>query len=1571
MTNSVLGKPFQRLAICWLAILAIVSMLSPQLQAQRVPFRGRIEVDGSAELMLAPRELRAVLEDAKEQAQRAAWAEASLGIGQILGLEENEAEDSSQDGSGGDFFLESSEGANEKPRNDGIPPATQSLKAAALQLLFSFPKEGAEVVELRYGAAAKRAFEEALRRVDPAAMRRVANRFPSTQSGRQATRWLAEWSIGQGQLEQGAQWLELLMEQPTAREQFGPSLGIWTAMLWRAAGQVDRAVDVGMKAQSLFVNADASWNGKPWKWGSDSDAIRQQLNQMDVGSLMAGRQAAQQWWQTNGRADGNGQGEVGQVLPLVQWDLPMHAAPQDSQAVMSVMREQFNDRSYGYPSRVPLVVGDYVVVRTYDQRTLGIDQRTGRIIWDSPYEGFPLRTVRNPLLEPMGDGGSVSIPEPLLRAVWAESVTGQLSSDGQCVFGVCSTSARQAADRMAADGAQAAMLGNDRSTSNVLRAWSISRQGAIQWEVGGEDGLGAEELAGAFFLGAPCIEGNRLHVLAEINGEVQLVELDPVTGNFKGAQSLVANSLLPIASDPMRRPLGATPAVHSGVILAPTLSGYLIAYDTTSETLRWAMQYGGATNAMQRMHVFGGQVRDGLDPLAPRSLETAPLVADGMVYFLPCEPDANGLFGIDLASGKILWTMARDALRMLAGAWDGKLLVLGDRSIQLLEGRTGKPVWRMMLGPNERLAGRGVRQANRYLLPTINQEILAIDLDTGKEVARYPVEGRLGHLIGVGGRLLSLSAMELSQYVLKERLTDELQSLKPEEAQSAAAGAKRAELALGQADYATAMNEARQALDKQPDDLASQWLMMKVAMAAMKADFEKYGELVEPYEELMAAGPDRTIYWTLMVRGLTQKKQWNSAWQRMLALTSESLRSAPSDPSAPGTMMLDRDWMIEHPRWVASQFEKIWESVGPNEQQQLAAQFDAWARELDRQSPMMRRRLIGAVGNLPPAEPFVERAARDAVAIEEWGMAEPLLWRLKDSADPQRAAWARETLAQQALQKDLKSIAVRSFGVDPQSIDPQKEIDPRLPTRDPMSKEDLIQWQRSLENWPRGHVMVEPMEGRFDLGAGGIPLDLEVQPGDLLDGWSLRWANNDLRLSNPWGQETLIGAIEFELRAGQDFNPAAYAWRQRIVLEMPQELVVIDASRLPEGEQAVLWRQTFGQEDPFVEGRGPRSGIEETIWGERIRKPGRDYRLLGANERGIFGFVGEELVCWDWTTGEKQWSRRWKGKTTQGAVDRNRLLLVDSNEGKRYQLDCRDGTIDLAGDWPTGWQWRAHHRGRILADQRSAEPNALGAFRLIDFDSGKSLLERTFAAGTIAGIGEQRAMVAWDTQGLLTFWDFATGRETQQQATAEKRLREVRLIRMANRWLVLPYSHAYDAPVEVFPSAKDPQYRMVAGPIYALDDEGKLAWQRGVKCYRMLFPLAQSKQSPLMVLVRRIKWPARDQGPRETTSIALLDLRTGQTVYNNHLLPMARGAQFSHRIHPSESVAWVGFGGQMLRVEWTDEETPPSPVSPVGMVNARTPLAAPAAALQNPGRGELEFGESGDLPVIPPLPRAR
>ncbi|MFN9550854.1 MAG: hypothetical protein ACK56Q_11305, partial [Pirellulaceae bacterium] len=126
MTNSVLGKPFQRLAICWLAILAIVSMPSPQLQAQRVPFRGRIEVDGSAELMLAPRELRAVLEDAKEQAQRGAWAEASLGIGQILGLEENEAEDSSQDGSGGDFFLESSEGANEKPRNDGIPPATQS-----------------------------------------------------------------------------------------------------------------------------------------------------------------------------------------------------------------------------------------------------------------------------------------------------------------------------------------------------------------------------------------------------------------------------------------------------------------------------------------------------------------------------------------------------------------------------------------------------------------------------------------------------------------------------------------------------------------------------------------------------------------------------------------------------------------------------------------------------------------------------------------------------------------------------------------------------------------------------------------------------------------------------------------------------------------------------------------------------------------------------------------------------------------------------------------------------------------------------------------------------------------------------------------------------------------------------------------------------------------------------------------------------------------------------------------------------------------------------------------------------
>ena len=108
------------------------------------------------------------------------------------------------------------------------------------------------------------------------------------------------------------------------------------------------------------------------------------------------------------------------------------------------------------------------------------------------------------------------------------------------------------------------------------------------FECGGVSQSSAEELKGALFLGAPIPVRSEMLVLAELNGEVYLISLVPSTGKMNWKQPLVANQGTTIALDPQRRVFVLSPSIDGSLVVCPTLSGYLVAYDLNRRELAWS-----------------------------------------------------------------------------------------------------------------------------------------------------------------------------------------------------------------------------------------------------------------------------------------------------------------------------------------------------------------------------------------------------------------------------------------------------------------------------------------------------------------------------------------------------------------------------------------------------------------------------------------------------------------------------------------------------------------------------------------------------------------------------------------------------------------------------------------------------------------------------------------------------------------------------------------------------------------------------------------------------------------------
>jgi outer membrane protein assembly factor BamB/tetratricopeptide (TPR) repeat protein len=1487
-----------------------------------------------------------LLDEAQEAITKQQWSEATLALGNLLGLEAegNEVE------AGQDYFIFTGQ-------EDQVTVKGTVLRSAH-NLLSQLPEEGLKVVELRYGVKAAQMLEEAVAAGDWNRIQQIASRYSFTRAGQDAGLIMAERALGEGNMREAANGLFRLLKMESARKRFGEPLGLMTIAASQAAKLDATAREALRLMRSTYPSFTTEWNGAKIGW-NEKTTDESILQSLGLESISIVTKPVNRPAYPGGDSLRNAETQAGLPLPILRWHVELHESFQHKDNLDRTLKKQLGERkSVLIPTRYPIAVDSWILVPTYDQRVLAIDAKTGLVGWPCVFSGMPLGYSLDRFTG--RDAFSLGLPAPdyLVRRVWGDTAVGQIASDGDRLFTLSELPAVDVAESFAQGPNARLMRPLGVRTFNVLQAWSIENQGKLLWEVGGASGGVAPELAGALFLGAPLPYRGELFSLIELNGEIYLVSCSPETGKLLWRQPIAANQGTTISLDSQRRSYGASPAADGSTILCPTLSGFLVAYDINTRELLWQHRYAMNPNlaAGAQFNFIGGMDARESNPTIPRSTETSVLLHDGVAIFAP--PNGNTVTAINMSDGKELWQLSFDdpiPLRYIAGAFGDTVALVQNMSVLGIDLRTGKPKWKPITLPGEsQVVGRSVRRNNRLLVPTSNQEILEIDIAKGSILNTVRVVRPLGNLIVVDDRLISASPFQLDCYSIRDvfetRLLEELQR----DGETVRSLVKQGELHIASGEIDAALEVLEKAYASIPNDPDVRSRLVEVATLALRNDFDKYVDRVQRYQDL-TLDLDLPSYLRILVHGLEKQSRWEDALEKLFELSDARLSRRIDQMSDGEDVDMNPQWSVQEDRWIATRIARCAEKLPA----------EAWTRL----EPVIRRRLnpeanidrgisklrLEHMQSLPQTEELRLSVAQRVLKTN--GVeAERLLHQttigqstLKETGEAVLSNERRRMLAEIYLRGKRPFLAVRYADGDVevlrQLIEKTSIENPSFGMRMDIDAQQVAQFAaiaKSLETkhvWPQGAVTVnvEPPDinavRQFDNMSDAFNLCVRAESvGNSFDNWQGYYGVGGFQFSNRLTNEQFQKMIESGA-LDRSTVPRMFVVDSMIFLELKNELIAVDTLQAFNSQQdGQLWRNNYGDESQEVErGRGRANVIDRNVWGLPIQR--RNFRVAAASRHGIVILNNDELSCLNLFSGTRVWSQSGFRNATF-MREGNRLYAFQPSTGKISQLDIRDGMLQESFESGLkGWQPIVNVGKRWLFSPEKS-PNGDRAnemkLRLVEPATGKILLEREHTPDTRIAIVDDIGVVALKADGQLTYWHIATASESNCSVDVEGKFSTLTAQVFGDVALILPYAGSMELErITVNPSTRtDLSVAPCAGRLFAIStQDGKPTWERSQRVKHFLFPLSQSRESPAAIFVRRLSLTKVRGQNRDYTSIAMVDVKTGRLLYQKHDLEAVRGGAFVQRLSPSENAMLIRYLGNTLTATWSDDPTGLSPAN--------------------------------------------
>ena len=1010
-------------------------------------------------------------------------------------------------------------------RPDVKVPLFQGLKPAAEQLIGRLPEQGLQAYELQFGATARKMLRRAAELGSSEALAEVAERFFYTTAGAEATYLLGNYHLHHGHPLHAAlhlQRLRDLFSKTRQADRWEPALSTLLAVCWSRAAMPEAAEEVLRRMQARFPDATLAVAGGTREMSFIKTSKRPDGALDWLQSLVGPPQEGRDW------------GLGTRDLPNAPIPNPQSLIPKDvgspflkaeSLAPISddslvvgqiekLQTEHLDQHRVALPRLHPLLVGRTILLRTATH-LMAIDFASGTLRWQSPLEDALRQFLDDtPFTNGVGEEKQTSplpnmadnLAQGLQRRLWEDTAFGTLSSDGRYVFGLEDLNFAFRCDyqRMVVtpDGRWRLDPGALKNY-NLLTAYDV-RSGKLKWEIGGPYfggwGLGIRDLPNAptpnpqspipdrhpaWFLGPPLPLGGRLYVTAEIDNETRLLQLDAETGHLISQLTLAPLDRQPqtpvmfmpfgLPWEPARR-IGVSPCYADGTLLCYTGEQHLVALDLITAAVRWIYhaptpQSPPGINAMIGLPIRMFQPKDfskseGIDGWA----DAGVTIAQGRVLLTPSE--VGQLICLDLADGRVCWTVDRRDGLYVGGVAGPNVIVVGRGSVWAVKLADGTPAWpqrRVPLPAGALPSGRGYLAADRYHLPLTTAEVVSIDVRSGRLVSRSrSPDGTIpGNLVACRDAVISQNVDALRRFdplPVRRRQAAAAVAARPGDSQALA---DLGEVLLCQGELRQALGHLKRAMALKPSPRVGQ-LLLSALQDGLWADFDGFREPAEKFVPLIEDPEARVRFMQHLAYALQRAGDLKPALQMYLKLIAE-----PSDVASGGVDRLQHvsaARAVCRDRWVRARLGELRLAAEPQQRAEMDRQVAAQLKH-DRMQP-----LLGYFGSDPAAHNLRLWAAQQLADQKKWFPAQRLLrYLLRFGGQSQRpAAIARlAELLREAGQPGEAARFYRCLGAELAAdacLDGKtgRELLEALPAGDPVRRHLALS-----DDWPTGKVLCE------------------------------------------------------------------------------------------------------------------------------------------------------------------------------------------------------------------------------------------------------------------------------------------------------------------------------------------------------------------------------------------------------------------------------------------------------------------------------------------------------------------
>lgn len=1497
----------------------------------------------------ATRELKQLLNRARKALEEQDYPVAVQALEEIL-------TDSELD----DYFLEA----------PGKPDTQVSVKATASQLLGTLPAAARQLYETQVGHEARRNLNEALRDRDVAGVAEVARRFVHTRAGYEATFLLGRLELDQGRALAAAILLQPLCEQAPARELLDPELSVLTATSWNYAQRADKANEVLIALKWRTPKAKVRLkDGELAIFEKEENAL-QWLETIAGRGLAPAAAVANQWVMFRGDEARNAASAGGMPLVISEWYFPTTNDPDLDKWVGKYARTLHDKGESIVPVLQPLAVAavskkdnkrvDYVVIRS-PEKVMGVSLKTGKRLWVYPHSD-PI-TASGEKLTPGAQQAAATKENTVRQRIWDDNLYGQLSSDGQQLYFIEDLDYMNLLNvsqmRNVWPGRQPAGV----KGSNKLTALNLVQQGYLCWTIGGESGTDDPNLAGAFFLGAPITVAEKLYCMAEFNGEIRLLCLSPQTGKLEWKQQLgsVPEETLTIRYDATRRLAAASPSFADGVLICPTSAGAVVAVDLGTRSLKWHYTY--ERNDLTQYSRTRGVVTSSsaANTSAGRWLDSSAIVAEGSVIVTPAE--SQFLHCIDLLTGKPRWApLKRDEALFVACVHKGKIILVTKKNLRAVNISDGKDAWTEPLDFGGEIAsGRGFYNGSQYYLPTTGQQLLKIDLETGKLAEKARTEFNLGNLVSFAGEMISIGHDQMSAFFLADHMRAQVEKDLAANPNDVRAIARLGELLLTEGKTAESLDSLRRAYKAQPGDARIRALLARVMLVLLRTDFVNHHELIPEAKELIDDPAQRRELLRLQAVGMHKAGLVAESLEAFVTLADELQTEIGPDEGNAQMEYIDSKWQVRTGRWLQARLTELYASSSDADRAKLQ---DRLQQRLDiclkSDSLKSARRFVEVYGFHPLADRARLLLVQKLLLEKSFLEVELRAGDLLHSSDPAYCAAGLAALVETYDLAQRPHLAAENYAELAALVSrhPVAADHPAFAAVDKIQKLNTARVALALDNWPGGRAQKieassensrpRPYMNNFSVHlaefTGPAPrgmravYDPSQQALQVYDSLGKTIAQAPIRRSDGVYRQSY--SIPYSGLVGR-------ATGHIVAVHTGGEILTLDALRPNRGPgEPILWRAEVVNVDPMQITRAyPQSRqTSNPITGSRTmafdQSGQTNYQPGPVTPFGIVYQRSRQLICADPITGETLWERSGVDPACDLFGDDELVFAAPPNSDRATVFSMRDGA-QLGTRTVSRPNSRLATNGRrVLTFEQVGNTIRL---RLFDAWSEKDdLWKLETTTGAKGQLLDNHEFALLENSGKFTVISLATGEQVvQSQLQPETTLTSLHVYRSQEQYTVLantPIAESVPGLVTQPLSGGGMPGQQAHGRVYAIDRvTGKQRWQSPAFIAQHGLPFDQPVDAPLLVFIRNRRG---NNSGNWASNILCLDKRSGAIAYEGDIATaQANMCEVSADLEKAivQVTTWVQPGTMRLTtIKLTSDPLPPMPPAQTGILASAT-----------------------------------